>query len=295
MDTLIFIDTNIFLDFYRIRAGGAGLSVLKHIDDNVKKIITGNQIEMEFKKNRQRVILDSISRFKTPEWSGLTTPAFLTEAQPARIIDKSKQELIKQQTVLKRRMEAILKNPVSNDSVFQTLQRLFKTQSPYNLDRTKDARYTIRRKAWRRFILGYPPRKKEDNSMGDAVNWEWIINCATESGNDIIIVSRDSDYGITVGNESILNDALAQEFRERVSRKRKIILTAKLTEAFKQASITVTKKEEKQEKELIESISDEKVELDKRRSRALEDAIRQIEQMFAKRPINKADINKPST
>ena len=28
------------------------------------------------------------------------------------------------------------------------------------------------RLAWRRFLLGYPPRKANDTSIGDAVNWE---------------------------------------------------------------------------------------------------------------------------
>lgn len=282
MDALIFIDTNIMLDFYRIRAGGAGLSVLKHIDDNKQKIITGNQVEMEFKKNRQRVILESISRVKTPEWSGLTPPAFLAQAQPVKAIEKNKKELSKQQNTLKRRMEAILADPVRNDPVFQTLQRLFKNDSPYNLDRRKTIRFRIRRLAWRRFVLGYPPRKKEDTSMGDAVNWEWVVHCAAEYGKNVIIVSRDSDYGVLHQNESLLNDALAQEFRERISHKRKILLTDKLTHAFKEASIAVTKNEEKEERELLEELSDEAAGRERQRRLALEAALQEIEKVFGK-------------
>ena len=130
--------------------------------------------------------------------------------------------------------------------------------------------------------MGYPPRKKEDTSMGDAVNWEWILHCAKESGKHIIIVSRDSDYGITYDDESILNDALEQEFSERVSHRRQIILTDKLTYAFKKASISVTKKEVTQESELIKSIKDEQAEKDQRRVSALEVAIRQIEKQFGR-------------
>lgn len=33
-DALMFIDTNIFLDFYRLRGDTGGLSLLKHVDDN---------------------------------------------------------------------------------------------------------------------------------------------------------------------------------------------------------------------------------------------------------------------
>jgi hypothetical protein len=280
MDALIFIDTNILLDFYRIRASDIGLSLLKHIDDNKGKIITGNQIEMEFKKNRQKVILDSISQIKTPDWSGLAPPAFLSTAQPVKVIQKNKKEITKQQKNLKKRMESVLRNPVKSDKVFQTLQRLFKFKSPYNLDRSKKTRYQIRRLAWRRFLLGYPPRKKEDTSMGDAVNWEWILQCANNSGKHVIIVSRDSDYGMSYDEESILNDALAQEFSERVSHKRQIILMDKLTYAFKKASISVTQKEVKQEKELIKSISDKRAGSRQSRIDAVNEAIRQIEKQF---------------
>jgi rRNA-processing protein FCF1 len=58
---LIVVDTNILLDFYNVRGRESGLSILKHIDDNRDRFITTNQVEMEFKKNRQRVIVDSLA------------------------------------------------------------------------------------------------------------------------------------------------------------------------------------------------------------------------------------------
>ncbi len=272
MNALIFIDTNILLDFYRIRGSDSGLSVLEHIDSNHSKIITGNQIEMEFKKNRQKVILESLGRIKPPDWAGLSPAAFMSEAQPAKMIAKSKKELIKQQKNLKQRLEKVLKNAVQNDRVYQCLQRLFKNGSELNLDRDKRIRKRIRSLAWKRFILGYPPRKKDDTSMGDAVNWEWIVQCAIDSGKDIIIASRDSDYGATYNDEPLLNDALHQEFKERVSKRRKIVLTDKLTEAFKRASIAVTKKEEKQEQDLLDEMAKKRVLLAEWERIAMEEA-----------------------
>lgn len=112
------------------------------------------------------------------------------------------------------------------------------------MTREKKDRFTIRNLARKRFILGYPPRKKEDNSIGDALNWEWVVKCAQDSGKNIIIVTRDSDYGATLQNESFLNDWLRQEFKERVSHKRKIILTERLSTAFKAIKSSVSKKME---------------------------------------------------
>ena len=75
MSTLVFIDTNIFLDFYRIDVLEAGLSILDHIKLNHNLMITSSQVEMEFYKNRQKVIIDElqeelekvlISRFQFP-------------------------------------------------------------------------------------------------------------------------------------------------------------------------------------------------------------------------------------
>ncbi|RCJ40863.1 hypothetical protein A6770_37190 [Nostoc minutum NIES-26] len=258
LDALIFIDTNIFLDFYRIR-NDVSVSYLESIDKHHDRIITGSQIEMEYKKNRQKVILDSIDSIKTPNWNALTPPAILTDAQPVKVIQKKKEEINQQQKILKQRIIDILKNPASNDIVYKTLQRLFKNDSPYNLNRENKRRFTIRNLARKRFVLGYPPRKKDDNSIGDAVNWEWIIQCAIDSGKHIILVTRDTDYGLKYSNELFLNDWLLQEFKQRVSTRRKIILTDRLSVAFKMISLAVTKEMEEEEEKLIVSDQEENV------------------------------------
>ena len=96
MDPLIFIDTNIFLDFYRIRSSDVSIGFLDLIEKHQDRIITGSQIEMEYKKNRQEVILDSLKNYKTPDWGGLTPPAFLSDAQPTKIITKNRKEITSQ-------------------------------------------------------------------------------------------------------------------------------------------------------------------------------------------------------
>jgi hypothetical protein len=255
MDALIFVDTNILLDFYRVRIGGVGLELLDLIDQHKDILIIGSQVEMEYKKNRQRVILETLKAQKTPDWSGLSSPAFLATAQPALLIARSKETIVKQQGKLKQRIASVLDTPSRTDPVFRTLQRVFKNPSPYNLTRDKKVRFTIRNLAKKRFMLGYPPRKQNDTSIGDAVNWEWIVHCAKESGKDIIIVSRDTDYGINYEGQFILNDWLKLEFQERISRKRKIILTDRLAQAFKQVAIPVSLAAEKEERDLLAELS----------------------------------------
>jgi hypothetical protein len=254
LDALIFIDTNILLDFYRMRSSNVGLELLRLIEKHKDIVITGSQVEMEYKKNRQRVVLETLNAQKTPEFGGLTPPAFLADAQPAKMIAKAREQLKNQQAKLKERIASILDNPSLSDPVYQSLQRVFKNECAYNLGRQQKQRFEIRNLARKRFVLGYPPRKQGDTSIGDAINWEWIISCANASGKHVILVTRDTDYGISYEKKYFLNDWLRQEFSERVNRKRKVILTDRLAEAFKLVQIQVSKQAVAEEVSLLSQL-----------------------------------------
>ena len=126
-------------------------------------------------------------------------------------------------------------------------------------------RQRIKRLAWRRFILGYPPRKKNETSIGDALNWEWIIHCAKELKGKFYIVSRDSDFGAEFNKKHYINDHLKSEFRDRVGNK-SIVLTNKPSDVLKALKITVTPEELKAEEEMIKTRSSEKPEQSRRLS-----------------------------
>jgi hypothetical protein len=251
LDAFIFIDTNILLDFYRIRRTDVSLKYLEEIEKHKNLIICSSQVEMEYKKNRQSAILESIGEVKKINNVNLSVPAIVSDSKAVEMIKKSKKDIDTQQKKLKERIEKILMNPGVHDPVYKILQKVFKHKSKINLNRENKQRFTIRRLAMKRFMLGYPPRKSGDNSIGDAVNWEWIIKCAEESKKDIIIVTRDTDFGAIHENESYLNDWLKQEFRQRISQQRKIILTDKLSRAFKLVDIPVTKEMEEEEEKVI--------------------------------------------
>lgn len=251
LDALIFIDTNIYLDFYRIRKSNVSMKYLDEIVNHKDLIITCSQVEMEFKKNRQAVVLESIGELNKLSSINLSFPAIIANTQASQMLKKLKTNIEKQQRKLKDSVEKILKNPIQNDPVYKSLQKIWKN-SDYNLNRENKQRFAIRKLAAKRFFLGYPPRKKSDNSIGDAINWEWIIKCAELSGKSIIIVSRDTDFGSHYQNDSFLDDWLLKEFKERISRKRKIIFTDKLSTAFKLVEIPVTQEMEKEERKVID-------------------------------------------
>ena len=250
-NALVFIDTNIILDFYRYPNGSAVTSALKHIDENHEKIITSTQVEMEYKKNRQKIITQSESKVQAPNKQALNVPVILENLQAKKMIDTHLDEIKKQSKKLTKKIEKILTNPKGHDDVYKTVQRLFKNGSALNLKRPDEVRFEIRELAQKRFILGYPPRKNSDNSIGDAINWEWVIYCASKFKTDVVIVSRDTDYGCNFNGEMIINDWLLQEFKERVGRK-ELILTNKLMRGFKLAGISVKQEEVKQENTFLE-------------------------------------------
>ena len=242
LDALIFIDTNIYLDFYRFQKSDASMKYLEEIVNHVDLIITTSQVEMEFKKNRQNVILKSLEGVNKINNINIAVPAILLDSEAVKDIEESKKKVAKKQKELKERIEGILKEPHHNDPVYKSLDTLFFNPSPLNLNRENEKRFTIRELAEKRFLLSYPPRtrKKSDTSIGDAINWEWIVKCAEVTDKDIIIVTRDTDFGCNHRGEMYLNDWLKQEFKERTNQDREIILTNRLSQAFDLVNIPVT-------------------------------------------------------
>lgn len=256
MKTLIFIDTNIFLDFYRYSGHDVNDTLLELITLHKDVIITSNQVEMEFKKNRQAIILKTLDTFKTPSLSELKIPPILKDNALNRNLSSSKKYLRETVERIRKKFDKILMYPDKYDKIYTTSMGLFRSNNELNLSRDKPIRFTIRRQAHKRYLLGYPPRKKDDTSFSDAINWEWIVHCAKCFKTNIAIVSRDSDYGIRKGEISLINDWLKCEFRERTTRKRHVTLTNKLTDALSIADIRVPKNVRDNEKKMVASLSE---------------------------------------
>lgn len=248
---LLFIDTNIFLDFYRAR-NDAGISLLSKIDALHNQTISTCQLEMEFKKNRQKVITESVSLLKPPEFN-LSTPAFLSDAATVKVIKNRIQDVKKRVEKLKGRILMTMENPKTHDRIHQTIQRLFNNTGDLNLRYDSPEYKAVWRKALRRFLEGRPPRKKEDTSAGDAINWEWIIRCMEKNNRDVIIVSRDADYGLTLDGKGYANNWLTDEVKRRVNQQRKLILVDRLSAALKLLDVKVTREEITSERAIIKS------------------------------------------
>lgn len=229
-----FVDTNIYLDFYR-NSTEATLKLLQRLVPVRDRIISTYLVEMEFLKNRQRVIGELLAQMKAP--GPFRIPAVLgaDEAILTRGTEPSPAEL----DFMRNQVGHILSWPQRHDIVYRTTKAVFHSTAAHVLTRDMEVRHEIKRRAENRFLLGYPPRKRNDTSIGDAFNWEWIVECSKSLEGDIVVVSRDSDYGLSVKDEHYLNDQLHHEFKGIIGGKKRISYTTRLSEALQMLSVDV--------------------------------------------------------
>lgn len=162
----VFIDTNIFLDFYRTR-NEASLSLLEKLETVRDRVLSTYQVEMEFLKNRQNEIRNIARETKLNVNAAL--PAVLSDTPLDESVKKTKKDLRSKEQKLKRKVSQLLKN-LNTDRVYSVVMEIFRSESEHVLTRDMDVKNRIKRLARRRFQLGYPPRKAKDTSMGDAFN-----------------------------------------------------------------------------------------------------------------------------
>jgi hypothetical protein len=246
---LLFVDTNIFLDFYRAE-GQAGLTLLKHVESVSESLIMTDQVEVEFLNNRQKVISLVLQNLKLPSLPPFI-PAYFSESRTAVGIERNQKQIRERIQKLKQRFARVLKDPSIYDPVFKIVKKVTAKNTTLNLKFAGAEKERIVELASQRFQRGFPPRKKQDQSIGDAINWEWILSCSKSAAKDVVLVSRDSDFGLVYDGKGYLNDWLEEEFKEKVSIKRRIELTQSLAQALKRLSVPVTPDEEHEEQALI--------------------------------------------
>jgi hypothetical protein len=248
MSKMLFVDTNIYLDFYRIQ-NEISLQFLKDLNTLRDNLIITYQVEMEFKKNRQSVILETLKNIQAPNC--IPRVGIFSEDVSFKSLRTASEEMGKRVQELSSKLHQILQEPEGCDEVYRTLGQIFSKNDELSLLEGSSVQKQIFESANRRFILGYPPRKKSDNSIGDAINWEWIIYLASVKKSDVYLVSRDGDFGVELEQKYLLNDFLKDEFIRRVDNGVAIYFTKKLSDALKKFEVIVSKSQEKAEVALM--------------------------------------------
>lgn len=178
----IFVDTNILLDLYHL--SGPDLEELKKIiklaENKQITVYLPQQVSDEFWRNRERVIrdaLDNLAKTKAVQF----LPNIVRSNPKANDLRKAVDQvnsLVK--TLQEETKSAINNNELAADKLIESFLSLCKPVPP-----------EIIQKAILRKQLGNPPGKA--GSLGDAINWEWLLS-QTEINSDLKIISSDGDF-----------------------------------------------------------------------------------------------------
>src|SRR5437868_676287 len=107
-NSLLFIDTNIYLNAYRSR-GESGL--LNHIESIADWLIVTDQLEVEFLNNRRNIINQTLKAISAPT---VQVPSYLIASRAANSITKLQKQIEKHVKALTKRFQGFLENPAKN-------------------------------------------------------------------------------------------------------------------------------------------------------------------------------------
>lgn len=217
----LFIDTNIYLNFYHF--ANDDLEELKKltvvIDKKKITLFTTEQAISEFKRNRDNKIADALKRFSEQK-SPNQFPQICKEYGEFKNLEKGLKtyELAKSK-IMSSLKEDIEKRTLGADIIIGELFRratVIPLKEPYYQE------------ALKRHNLGNPPGKND--SMGDAVNWTCLL-AEAPSQEKMYLISDDKDY-FSVLTDKKSCQFLVDEWAERKSSQ--IVFHRSLSDFFRE-------------------------------------------------------------
>jgi len=181
----LFIDTNIFLDFYHL--SGADIEELHKLtallEEGKIKLFMPQQLCEEFQRNRDNKIKDAMSEFKKASFK-ISFPAF-SKLYPHY---NELQELLK---LANKKHAELYKNAMTdiNSKALKADEVITELFSKAHIIETSNEIFSL---AINRFRIGNPPGKKKV-TIGDEINWECLLKEVPEK-EDLYLVARDNDY-----------------------------------------------------------------------------------------------------
>ncbi|MCR4379235.1 MAG: PIN domain-containing protein [Rhodospirillales bacterium] len=210
----IFIDANIWLDFYDGRLKDIG-QLLETLQALTGHLILPKQVVFEVHRNRVNRYLNSInSSMKQDTTFDMEFGRLPDVTEECASWNKGLKELREE---FKGRKEAIYQQRVrivsehteavclGTDDASRTFETIFK-----NCIEATDPEIELARL---RKDRGNPPGKRND-SLGDQICWEQILSTLND-GDRLWIISRDGDYTVSNGEGLFLDPLLMYELRSK--------------------------------------------------------------------------------
>jgi len=237
----IFIDANIFLNFYDFN--DEDLKQLKKLVNLIDRggilLYVTKQLKDEVERHRDSKVSNSFKRFKDSRCN-LEMPVICKTYQEYEVIKRLQEALDKNKTELANKLWADIENrTLKADEIISAL---------FGAGKFIDSDPFIS-KARVRHVKGNPPGKK-DNSYGDEINWETLIKEVPDN-TDFVIISKDGDYQSALNPDEI-NSFLKNEWAS--IKKSKIYYFKNLTTFFSKYKITIKLRFEEEKNNLIHSL-----------------------------------------
>lgn len=199
----IFIDTNIFLNFYHF--SNEDLESLKNlgrlIDVEKVRIHLPDQVQFEFKRNREAKIQDAFKRLRAND---------VKAEIPQLCADFPESKELKQAALVFREKKKVLLNKITDEIKTNSLKADEVIKELFAKIGVLKVNEDVISRAKRRYEIGNPPGKK--GSLGDAINWECLLDSVYDF-DDIYFISGDSDY-VSELDENEFSNLLKDEWKE---------------------------------------------------------------------------------
>lgn len=233
---MIYIDTNVFLDFYQ--ASTDRLAVFEDILGRSNTVLLTQQTVNEFRRNRIARLTTLADHIRKGPHPHLYTTA-VVQALPGF------NEWVKARDAAKKAAQDIASELTSwvmkeeSDPVLAAFEKLVNSAKVVDFDDT------LIERARRRKVLGQPPTSPDKHTIGDELIWESLL---TWKDDDLVVVTRDSSF--------LDNQAILKREYEAATGKKLIEFTDSLAAGLKAGGQKAEKIEEA-EKKLPKSFDDE--------------------------------------
>ena len=210
----IFIDTNVYLDFYEL--SDDDLTQLKQLETLLTAkpatLLVSQQVRDEFVRNRDSQIKDSLTFLKNKKIDG-SFPRLCTEYSE---YDEIKSTI----KVFEEKKNVLIEN-ISNDAAQLNLEADKLIKGLFEFGERLPVTNEIMQQARMRHEKGNPPGKNK--TIGDEINWECILkyysNLQADTTDtteiDLFIISGDGDFASTLDKTS-LNHFLTNEWNQKI-------------------------------------------------------------------------------
>lgn len=204
MKYILFIGTNIFLEFYRFSQ--STLDELKKIvtliEDKKINLLLPKQVEREVWRNRESVIEEALTVFKKNTSFSKGMPVFMGVYPQAKEYNNDLEKMVRARQEL---IDTVRKNAIELQlPADEVLIQIFNSASKIKI--TSE----IKKKTRWRHQIGDPPGKPDN--FNDRLIWESLLS-VKQKGQSLHIVTRDKDFRSSL-NVKRVHPILEKEWQE---------------------------------------------------------------------------------